>query len=120
MTSEERNELIQKMFEADLELLRRKGHDYSGDEDCISNLREFGFEGVIVRIGDKFHRLKNFIKNKKLRVSDESVLDTLRDLRNYCFLAQILYESKKCEHVFDKDLKCTKCDSKIIPYVGRK
>ena len=80
------------MFKADLELLRRKGHDYSGDEDCLDNLRDFGFAGIVVRMGDKYKRLKNFVKNKNLKVKDESIIDTLRDLRNYAFFAQIFFE----------------------------
>lgn len=94
MKPEERNERIKEMFKEDLKLLLRKGHDYAGDGDCMSNLRDFGFHGVVVRIGDKYHRLKTFTEQQELRVSDESVLDTLRDLRNYAFLAQILYEGE--------------------------
>lgn len=92
MISEERNERIKKMFKDDLDLLLRKGHDYSGDSDCMCNLRDFGFLGVVVRLGDKYHRLKSFVENKKMKVKDESVIDTLRDMRNYAFLAQILWE----------------------------
>lgn len=110
MTSEERNERIKKMFEDDLALLLRKGHDYSGERDCMANLRDFGFLGSVVRIGDKYHRLKNFCDSGVLRVSDESVLDTLRDLRNYGFLAQILYEDEKGSH---RPGKCAVCGGKF-------
>ena len=95
MTAEERHERIKKIFEDDLALMLRKGHDYSGERDCMENLRDFGFLGAVVRIGDKYHRLKNFVHSGVLRVSSESVLDTLKDLRNYGFLAQLLYEEEK-------------------------
>ena len=95
MTSEERNERIKKMFKDDLDLLLRKGHDYSGDSDCMCNLRDFGFLGVVVRLGDKYHRLKSFVEQGKMKVKDESVIDTLRDMRNYAFLAQILWEDSQ-------------------------
>jgi len=83
------------MFEEDAMLLANKGHDYAGDKDCMDNLKEFGFFGAIVRIGDKFKRLKNFCLNQKLKVQDESVIDTLRDLRSYGYLAQILFEEEQ-------------------------
>lgn len=92
MNSEVRNERIKEIFKEDLKLLLRKGHDYAGDGDCMQNLRDFGFNGIVVRIGDKYHRLKTFSQQQKLQVPDETVIDTLRDLRNYAFLAQILYE----------------------------
>ena len=72
----------------------RKNHDYAGD-DPLSNLRTFGFYGVVVRISDKFHRLKNFAKQDKLKVKDESIRDTLIDMANYALLAIILYDEEK-------------------------
>ena len=107
MKAGERNDKIKKMFEEDTELMLKKGHDYSGDGDCMSNLRDFGFLGAVVRIGDKFHRLKNFAKKGVLKVSDESVLDTLRDLRNYGFLAQLLYEEEL--EVQNEPMRCCVC-----------
>lgn len=95
MTAEERNKRIQELMSQDMELLIAKGHDYSGDQDCLANLRTFGFFGVVVRIGDKFMRLASFVKNKLLKVKDESVEDTLRDLRIYCYLGQIVREEEK-------------------------
>ena len=95
MHAKERDEIIRKLFEEDMKLLQAKGHDYSGLEDCLDNLKDFGFMGVVVRIGDKFNRLKNFIKQGELQVSNESVIDTLRDIRNYAFLGQILFEMEK-------------------------
>lgn len=90
MTAKERDKIIREMMESDLELLMKKGHDYSTDNDCLANLREWGFKGVVIRIADKYFRLKSFIQQGNLKVSDESVDDTLRDLSNYCYLARIL------------------------------
>lgn len=95
MTARERDRLIRKMFQDDMRLLRAKGHDYSGEENCLSNLEEFGFFGIVVRLNDKFQRLKNFVHSKKLNVNDESIEDTLRDIRNYCYLAQILLQKQR-------------------------
>jgi hypothetical protein len=81
---------IREIFENELiPLLEKKSHDYSG-EDMLSNLRDFGWKGVVVRLGDKYHRLKNFCKTGKYMVKDETVEDTLKDLINYGFLCLIL------------------------------
>jgi len=79
------------------EVRRAKGHDYSGLEDTLDNLREFGWRGVVVRIGDKFKRLKWFSKQNKLAVSDETVEDTMGDLINYALYCLILYRQEKEE-----------------------
>ena len=74
---------------------RAKGHDYSGMGDTLDNLREFGWRGVVVRIGDKFKRLKHFCKQGKLEVKDESIEDTMNDLINYAYYVLIMYHQEK-------------------------
>jgi len=92
MTVQEREELIRAIFEDELmPLARAKGHDYSGQGDSLSNLKDFGVLGVCVRIGDKYHRLKNFLlSGGTLKVKDETIEDTIKDLIIYGFLALIL------------------------------
>ena len=94
MDSETRNKTIQNMMDKDMELMAKKGHDYSGDEDCLQNLRDFGFYGVVVRLSDKFSRLRQFAKSGTLSVSGECILDTLKDIRIYAYLAEILYNEE--------------------------
>ncbi len=80
----------------DLAKMRKaKGHDYSGTEDTFDNLREFGSRGVLVRIGDKFKRLKHFYSQGELSVKDETVLDTMRDLINYALFLFILHQQEQ-------------------------
>ena len=73
------------------DMRRDKGHDYSGTVDTLDNLREFGSFGVLVRIGDKFKRLKHFYKQGELKVKDEKILDTMDDLINYALYLKIMY-----------------------------
>lgn len=81
---------IQELLDGCLELAEAKGHDYAGDDDACSNLRDFGWQGVVVRLSDKAHRLKNFVRQGTLRVKDEAITDTLRDIVNYSALACIV------------------------------
>lgn len=82
------------------DLHSRKNHDYSGD-DPLSNLRaseEIGipaWKGILVRLMDKWGRLRQFAKTKTLKVKDESVIDTLMDNAVYSLLCIILYEENK-------------------------
>ena len=88
-------ELLDKMKD----IYKRKNHDYSGEgEDPFSNFRECedfnvpAWKGVLVRLGDKYSRLKNFAKKETLAVSDETIIDTLIDNANYSLIAAILIE----------------------------
>lgn len=95
MKPEERNDLIRAYFEEDMALLKAKGHDYAGKVDCLANLKRFGYYGIIVRLSDKFSRLETLAKASGAKgVPTESEIDTLRDIRNYAFLAQIFLEGK--------------------------
>ena len=78
------------------EVRAAKGHDYSGTTDTLDNLRAFGWKGVVVRLGDKFHRLKHFIlSGEDLLVKDESIEDTLQDFVNYALFSLILYRQER-------------------------
>lgn len=83
-----------KLLKEITEVYSNKSHDYGG-ADPLSNLRDFGWKGVVVRLGDKFHRLKNFVQQGELKVKDESVIDTLKDNAIYSLLAIILFEQEK-------------------------
>lgn len=103
MTSKERDDKIWEYFRLDIDLLSKKGHDYAGSTDALANLKRFGAFGIVVRLSDKFSRLEAYAKGGKLLVSDESVIDTLRDIRNYCFLLQIFIEGADQDHHYPTD-----------------
>jgi hypothetical protein len=89
MTSEEREKMVLEIIQNELlPVLRAKGHDYSG-KDVLSNFRDFGLLGIVVRIGDKYHRLKNIMLQGRRMVEDETIEDTLKDLINYGLIALI-------------------------------
>ena len=63
-------------------LMDSKQQDYGS-----RNISAFGTHGVIVRMSDKFERLKNLFGKKRRRAVNESVLDTFRDISNYANIA---------------------------------
>jgi hypothetical protein len=84
MNAYERDERVKNIFNHCLAILTAKGHDYSGNEDCLRNFKRFGSKGILVRMYDKMERLIT-LSESKANVR-ESVEDTAKDLINYAAL----------------------------------
>ena len=86
-----------------LSIIEAKNHDYSSETDPFANFREserFGIsaeQGVLIRMSDKFARLRNFFVKGLLKARDESVKDALIDIMNYCAIMYALLEEKNKE-----------------------
>lgn len=50
-------------------------------------VEEFGPSSLIIRLSDKYIRIKTLLTNPDIDAGDEAITDTLRDLANYCLLA---------------------------------
>ena len=90
------SDLLDRMggiFEDCRDLAERKNSDYAGN-DALENLRQFGTLGIVVRLSDKFARIKNLVQ-KEPSVKDEKLEDTLMDIINYAALAIIMNEENK-------------------------
>lgn len=78
-----------------------KNHDYATDGNPYENLeavKEIGIEpwrGVVVRLMDKFKRVKNFCDKGELKVKDETIEDTFKDIAIYSTLALILFRKEQ-------------------------
>ena len=71
-----------------------KSQSYGTKKDPLFNLRMFGWRGVVVRLGDKFCRLKNFYNQPDLKVKGETIKDAFDDMAVYAVLARVLYEEE--------------------------
>ncbi len=70
-----------------LEITTKKNNDYGGHTDPFKNFRDFEELGILVRMSDKFARLRTALAEKReFQVSDETVEDTALDLANYALL----------------------------------
>lgn len=67
----------------------RKNADYG---DSFSKMREEYDNAILVRIYDKYSRLKTLKSGAKQMVEDESIHDTLLDLANYCIMELVEME----------------------------
>ena len=92
-----------------LSLHNKKRADYGRVADPFANIRasaEFGippWEGAILRLNDKIHRIKSFIQNGKL--VNESLIDSFQDIAVYAIIAWILYEEEWQENALRKMLE---------------
>ena len=80
-------ELFKKITEKMYEVYKAKNADYG---DSFNITRNEYPNAILVRLQDKFLRLKQLYRNNfKANVQNESVKDTLMDMANYCILELI-------------------------------
>ena len=75
-------EHIDKILDDMKELLNKKNQDYGNS--FHNSYVEFGIIASIVRLSDKFNRLKSLTKGN--HPNFESIEDTLKDIIGYCTL----------------------------------
>lgn len=75
------------------ETYARKNSDYG--DSFGQSVKEFGPVAGVVRISDKFNRLKSLLSaEKEQMVSDEGIMDTLTDMANYCIMLRMELENE--------------------------
>jgi len=93
--------LIKEFMKRQMEILNKKGYDYSGEERITKNFHFHEDIGVpaelscFIRLSDKFNRLKNFFKQGVLKFKGEKVEDTLIDLANYCIILYLILKERE-------------------------
>jgi len=92
MNQKELAHKLSNIFAECVQLAVAKNSDYAKVEDALENFHDFGTLGIIVRIGDKYKRLKNILQKGEISVKSESVRDSLIDTIVYCAIAVILEE----------------------------
>ena len=81
-----RVEQLKKVQSEGLELFKKKNEDYG---DAFAT---YGTIGVLVRLGDKIHRLQSISSKGINLIEDEKLRDTLIDLHNYAGMAIMLMD----------------------------
>jgi hypothetical protein len=96
-----------------------KRHDYGAEEDVFANFRLSelagipAWQGSVIRMGDKYARISNFIKKGDFKFKEENIKDTLMDMAIYSLITMVLYEEEMFNtHVknFEEGLKEHKGD----------
>lgn len=66
------------------ETYAKKNADYG---DSFGEMfRELGAVTAVTRIGDKYNRFKSLAITNDIKVLEESLIDTLMDMANYCLM----------------------------------
>jgi len=104
MTRDELINMAEATFAECLQVMKSKNDDYAGvSGDPFTNFKAstlMGIEperGLMLRVTDKFMRIKNFIDRGELSVKDEPVDDAISDIINYMILLKGLIKDKKEE-----------------------
>lgn len=90
-----------------LELLKKKNADYGGQKlDFLYNFKNgihnvSPSNAVMVRLSDKFVRLKSLFGCDVCNVTDEKIEDTIKDAINYLIILLALEKEKSDEVVSD-------------------
>lgn len=71
-------------------LYEKKNHDYG--DSFGQSFRDYGLLAGLIRMEDKFNRLKTLARGAGQEVVDESITDTLRDLANYAIMTLLEME----------------------------
>lgn len=79
---------LKKVQEEGFKLFEKKNQDYG---DAFAT---YGTVGILVRMGDKIHRLQSITSKGINLVEDEKLRDTLIDLHNYAAMGVMLLDEK--------------------------
>jgi len=104
MTIEEVITMLEETTNSLKDTLRKKSSDYTGGEvskDPFANFKATEtldvdpVIGVMIRIMDKIQRIRSFVYDGKLKVSNESVYDAFDDIIGYTILAKAMTQEKR-------------------------
>ena len=101
MTKEQFFDFMKYFYENNIEISKRKNADYTGNDDNpfsnFESVQLLGIKnehGMLTRMLDKFKRIASFVNQGSLQVQDESAIDSLADLANYCAIMAAYLRSK--------------------------
>lgn len=84
---------VQETYDKLKKVYEEKNHDYGNSFD--ESLDEWGLVAALVRMGDKFKRLKTLWKKPSKAKVKESLVDTLLDLANYAVMTAVYIMNKQ-------------------------
>jgi len=93
MKNEKLIEFAEEVYKGMLTTLKKKNHDYTGDDTAFANFeqsKDFGVDpltGLCLRMGDKMKRVQTYCKRGELQASNEGIEDAFEDLIGYSTIA---------------------------------
>lgn len=74
-------------------IYQQKNHDYG--DSFGKTFQLLGLISAVTRITDKYNRLVSLATGAEQQVKDESIIDTLKDMANYCLMTIIELEEQE-------------------------
>jgi hypothetical protein len=93
-TQEQYLKRFEELLELMLQTTKSKNADYASPNDAFRNFRDFGALGILVRMSDKFARLKTALLEKREFKVNERIQDTILDLAVYAIILIIFLEEE--------------------------
>jgi len=84
--------ILQKMFDTFAIKNKKYGCSFEVSVD------KYGIIAALTRISDKFNRIENLILHNDEGTDDETVMDTLIDMANYCVMTAAYMKGTKEEN----------------------
>lgn len=87
---------VEKLGQVNLEIFKEKNRKYGNS--FLDSLEEYGFLPLLIRLYEKNKRLEMLVheyEENNNRDTDESILDTLLDISNYCLMGAEYYNMKE-------------------------
>ena len=75
------------------QIYQQKNHDYGNSFG--KTFETLGIISAVTRITDKYNRLVSLATGQPQQVKDESIIDTLKDMANYCLMTIIELEQQE-------------------------
>ena len=73
---------MKDLLSSELELYKLKNEKYG--DSFNKSVEKYGLISALTRMSDKWNRIENLILNNDSGTEDESLIDSLQDLANYC------------------------------------
>lgn len=107
MSSEDKVKMFQDIVDEMTNIYVDKNHDYG---DSVHDTYErYGMTSFLVRMEDKINRIKTLTEGEAIKVKDEKIEDTLKDLANYAILAIMEMRREKMKMVSSDDYNGSLC-----------
>lgn len=74
------------------ETYKEKNQKYG--DSFTETVKKYGMIAAITRMHDKFNRIQNIVLKKAEDDEDERLVDSLKDLANYCLMTAMVLEDK--------------------------
>lgn len=87
---------MKRLTDAELKTYAEKNEKYGNSFDISVN--KYGLIAALTRMSDKWNRIENLVLKNDKGTADESLIDSLMDMANYCNMTAAILIEKEGEN----------------------